>query len=290
MKQKLTPIALALAILLGGCGQQQSQNMEYIGAQQAKTLALQDAGLSADSVTFSDVVLDKRDGLDYYAVEFASTGREYEYDIDALTGTVIDSRSTGDESSPASQATAQSSAAQAAAQPSSPAASQPPSRAASQAARAGAAVISVEDAKARALRHAGLSAGQVSFVTAKLEQDDGQQIYDVEFYTSEPKEYDYEIDAYTGDVISYDFDADSYTAPPASGTSITADKAKELALAQVPGAAAGDIREFETDYDDGRLAYEGTIVYDGLEYEFEIDGYSGAIRSWESEPVERRTR
>lgn len=54
-----------------------------------------------------------------------------------------------------------------------------------------------------------------------------------------------------------------------------------------PGATASDIREFETDYDDGRTEYEGKIVYDGMEYEFEIDGYSGAIRNWESEPVGR---
>lgn len=33
--------------------------------------------------------------------------------------------------------------------------------------------------------------------------------------------------------------------------------------------------------DDGRLEYEGTIYYNGVEYEFSIDGYSGAIRSWE---------
>ena len=51
----------------------------------------------------------------------------------------------------------------------------------------------------------------------------------------------------------------------------------------MPGATVDDIRGFETDYDDGRLEYEGRIIYDGIEYEFEIDGYSGAIRSWEAE-------
>ena len=37
------------------------------------------------------------------------------------------------------------------------------------------------------------------------------------------------------------------------------------------------------DRDDGRLEYEGTIYYDGMEYEFTIDGYSGAVRDWEAE-------
>ena len=63
------------------------------------------------------------------------------------------------------------------------------------------------------------------------------------------------------------------------------DQAKQIALAQVPGASTGDIREFEVDHDDGRLEYEGTILYGEMEYEFEIDGYSGAIRSWEVESI-----
>ncbi|MBP3486562.1 MAG: PepSY domain-containing protein, partial [Oscillospiraceae bacterium] len=57
------------------------------------------------------------------------------------------------------------------------------------------------------------------------------------------------------------------------------------ALAQVPGATVDNIREFGVDYDDGRLEYEGKIYYDHMEYEFEIDGYSGAIRSWDVESV-----
>ena len=85
-------------------------------------------------------------------------------------------------------------------------------------------------------------------------------------------------------MVSYDYDAEDY-APPAASGAISAEEAKALALAQVPGASASDIREFETDRDDGRVEYEGKIVYGGMEYEFEIDGYSGAIRSWEAEPV-----
>lgn len=68
-------------------------------------------------------------------------------------------------------------------------------------------------------------------------------------------------------------------------TAITADEAKELALAKVPGASASDIREFEVDYDDGRTEYEGKIIYSGTEYEFEIDAGSGQFLSWEEEPA-----
>lgn len=146
--------------------------------------------------------------------------------------------------------------------------------------------IGEERAKTAALDHAGLSADQVRFVHCYLERDDGRWLYDVEFY-ADNKEYDYDIDAYTGAVLSFDYDAEYYT-PPAGGAgtgTITAEQARQLALAQVPGATDGDIRKFKTDYDDGILQYEGKIIYNGMEYEFEIDAYSGAFREWSAESV-----
>ena len=50
-------------------------------------------------------------------------------------------------------------------------------------------------------------------------------------------------------------------------------------------ATANDILEFEVDHDDGRMEYEGKILYDGMEYEFEIDAYSGAIQEWDAESI-----
>ena len=105
----------------------------------------------------------------------------------------------------------------------------------------------------------------------------------MEFYTEDYKEYDYEIDALTGEVYSYDYDAETYFQSSGSGSEITEEEAKALALAQVPGATESDIIKFETDRDDGRIEYEGEILYSGMKYEFEIDAYSGTIRSWEAE-------
>ena len=145
-------------------------------------------------------------------------------------------------------------------------------------------MITAEQAKQKALAHAGLQSSQVSFVRAHLDWENGRQVYDVEFYTEDRKEYDYEIDAYTGDVLSYDYDAEaSLIGNTGSGKEITAAEAKSLALAQVPGATESDIWEFSTDIDDGRLEYEGEILYDGSKYDFTIDGYSGTIREWEVE-------
>ncbi|MDY5006897.1 PepSY domain-containing protein [Candidatus Allofournierella merdipullorum] len=231
-----------------------------ITAEDAKAKALAHAGLAAADVTFIKAELDRDDGRLVYDVEFyTADNKEYDYEIDAATGDVVNFDYDVEHYAP-------------------------PAASGNQSGAASAASLTAEDAKAKALAHAGLAAADVTFVKAELDRDDGRLVYDVEFYTADYKEYDYEIDAATGDVVSYDYDAESYAPPAASGT-ISAEDAKALALAQVPGAAASDIREFETDRDDGRVEYEGKIVYGGMEYEFEIDGYSGAIRSWEAEPL-----
>ena len=140
--------------------------------------------------------------------------------------------------------------------------------------------ITADEAKKNALAHAGLKAGDVTFVKSELDRENGRLIYEVEFYTADHKEYDYEIDAATGEVISYDYDAEGYT-PPKTGGELTADEAKALALAQVPGAKMGDIREFEVDYDDGRLEYEVEFHAAGTEYEYTIDAATGTILDYD---------
>ncbi len=63
---------------------------------------------------------------------------------------------------------------------------------------------------------------------------------------------------------------------------ISADEASKLALERVPGASAQDLK-IELDYDDGRYKYEGDIIYDMKEYEFEIDADTGEFLEWKEE-------
>ncbi len=140
-----------------------------------------------------------------------------------------------------------------------------------------------EAAKAAALAHAGLKAADVTFVKCKLDWEDGVQVYDVEFFTQDGREYDYEINAATGAVVSVDYDAENYVPTGTSGENIGAEKARSIALAKVPGAESTHVRKLELDYDDGRLVYEVEIFYNGMEYEGEIDAYSGEIVQWEAD-------
>jgi len=301
-KKSILAILAAAAIVLAGCSTGQKE-VNNVGTDIAKAAALKAAGLENEEVAFSAAELNDRNGQEYYAVDFTYKGQKYSCDIDALTGKVINYRA------PEAEAVKL----EATSVPNEQNATAAKDAAAASKEEAKKELIGEAKAKEIALKHAGLSEDQIVFVRCALDWDDGRQEYEVEFYTKDYKEYDYDIDAYTGEIRSFDQDAENYkpqskseakpevkqeakseakpeskTENSSSGNSankISEAKAKEIALAQVPGATKDNIREFEVDYDDGRLEYEGKIIFNDMEYEFEIDGYSGAIRNWEVESV-----
>ena len=73
------------------------------------------------------------------------------------------------------------------------------------------------------------------------------------------------------------------TATISSVEAISSDEAVQSALARVPGATVANVTEFNRDYENGRLEYEGEIHYNGYEYDFEIDPDTGTITKWEVE-------
>ena len=275
-------LAVLACFVLAGCGSPTSVQAEPIGLEAAKAVALEDAGLSASAVSFTITGLDRQGDTEYYAIDFTSGDSSYQYDIDAISGRVIECRiNQGTSLAAQPQATQTPQTAQTA--QTSPAPGTQSSQTPSAQTQSSGELIGEEAARDAALEHAGLSDSQVTFLKTKLDREDGRQVYEVEFYTEDYKEYDYEIDALTGEVYSYDYDAETYFQSSGSGSEITEEEAKALALAQVPGATESDIIKFETDRDDGRIEYEGEILYSGMKYEFEIDAYSGTIRSWEAE-------
>lgn len=71
----------------------------------------------------------------------------------------------------------------------------------------GSGFIGIDRAKEIALNHAGKSSSSVSFSKVKLDDDDGEVVYEIEFYIGSI-EYDYEIDAYSGTILEYEIDND----------------------------------------------------------------------------------
>ncbi len=67
-----------------------SQGTNYISADKAQSIALQHAGVSASDATFRKAHLDRDDGIYVYELEFVSGDLEYDYEIHATTGAILD--------------------------------------------------------------------------------------------------------------------------------------------------------------------------------------------------------
>lgn len=222
----------------------------YIGEEKAKSIAADHAQVSLSETTFQKVELDYEDGRVVYEVEFYIAGTEYEYEIDAVDGTVL--KYELEQKRPASSGTSQS-------------------------------YIGEDEARTKALAHAGLSSSDVQFIKTELDIDDGKCYYDVEFYSGNT-EYDYEIDAYDGTILKFDADVEDFTIPTDdSSTAYLGDaKAKVIAL-QHANLTEGDVTftKVKLDRDDGRMIYDVEFYGSSGEYEYEIDAFSGAILEWD---------
>ena len=157
-------------------------NTGEISLDKAKEIALSHAGLSADQVTFVQANMDFDDGIKKYDIEFYCNGQEYDYEINASNGQIIQFDYDMEYNYiPNNNTTHNQGNVNATAN------------------------ISVERAKEIALSHAGLASNQVTFKRTELDFDNGIQKYEVEFYYNN-REYSYEIDANTGNIISYELD------------------------------------------------------------------------------------
>lgn len=292
MKKTILSIAMTAAIplaalSLAACGgSQTASTADYIGIDAAKEAALSDAGVSADGAEFSTAGLDSRNGVFYYAVDFTENGVNYEYDIDALTGVVIERAKT-----PAAggqgEAGTETAAASGTAAPAGETAAQVPastSPAGSQETGSGGPVTEAE-ARAIALSQAGLTEADVRFIESKKDRHDGQSVFEVEFDALTGEEYSYDIREADGAIVSYDYDSDRKPSANSSGSGmLSEDQIRETVLSRVPGASAADVRLW-LDEDDDRYQYEGQLIWDGMEYEFKIDAYSGSVLEWEADTL-----
>lgn len=151
---------------------------EYIGMEEALYAALKHAGVAKDTAYDISVKLDAdEDGVEY-DVDFKANGKEYDYEIYALTGEVKKFEvETDDDYVKTTQSSSSSTES----------------------------LIGEEKAKEIAFKNAGVAASNAKNVSVKLDNDDGAVKYEVEF-DYDKWEYEYDINAYTGAVISSDKD------------------------------------------------------------------------------------
>lgn len=166
--------------------------------------------------------------------------------------------------------------------------------------------IGMERALEIALLTCGQSADQLTKQEVDAELDEVPAHYEVELEDRSGTEYEYRIDAYTGAVLTsyvepddhndaddhddYDDDHDdddddaqhTGSAQPTGQIGHAAAKAAALTHAGVSESQAYDM-DVELDDEDGRWVYEVEFKTDGMEYEYVIDAYTGAVLEYDME-------
>lgn len=145
--------------------------------------------------------------------------------------------------------------------------------------------ISMDTAKSIAINDAGVSGEACSYSAAKLDWEDGRQVYDVDFFVN-GIEYEYEILASDGSILKKKQDAEWGKNSGNPGGSVagqlTMDQARQKVAERIVGVDPVNVY-IKEDYDDGRLKYEGEVYHNQRKYEFELDAATGAFTDWEEE-------
>ena len=152
-------------------------NPNYIGVEFAKQIAFNHAGVSENSVYDFSIEFERKNGKMVYDIDFNASGYEYEYIIDAITGTILFSNKEIDDeyihntSSPTAAPN----------------------------------IITEAQAKKIALQRANVTESQISHYEIQLDLDDGLWVYEIEFRVKN-LEYSITINASNGAILEFEID------------------------------------------------------------------------------------
>ena len=157
---------------------QSSQSGAGITEDEARSIALEHAGVTAEEATVYRVKADYEDGRAVYDVEFAVGATEYDYEIAQEDGAVLSYDSDVEGWTPVSGENQTSSQ--------------------------GAGPVSQEEATQLVLDR--VPGAAESDVRIRLDRDDGREVYEGELYYDRT-EYEFEIDASTGSFLEWSADS-----------------------------------------------------------------------------------
>lgn len=229
----------------------------YIGEEEAERIALEHAGAAEGAAVFTEKTeLDCTAGRMVYEVEFVFDGAEYEYDIDARTGEVVKDKKKAAK----------------------------PDRQEADTAEPG---IGAEAAKQIALDDAGVDPQKAVFTEVKTDKEDGQTVYEIEFI-ADGIAYEYEIASSSGSILKGGKEESSSSPAVDSleqgAEEIGKDEAVSIALKHA-GVDAQDAKQLKCrqEKEHGTMVYEVEFVYNGYEYEYDINSVTGKIIKSEKE-------
>ena len=162
----LINVVFVLAGIILGGGFVGTMAAESTTKDTAKEIALSDAGLSENDVTFDDIEKGKEQGAAVYEIEFWTDTDEYEYDIAIADGEIVSVSREQTDPSPSG------------------------------------AEISKSEAKGIALEHAGVKKDSVTFTKDSTGTEDGISVFKFKFEDDDAK-YEYNVTKEGGEILSY---------------------------------------------------------------------------------------
>ena len=227
------------------------QTGDSISADEAKSIALEHAGVAEGDLIAISITEERDDGMELYQVDFYTADKDYDYEIEKTSGQIM---SIDTEINDLTWST--------------------PSGAAFTKEQAIEAVL------------AKVSGATQDNLRMKAERDDGRTVYEGEVVVSDRK-YEFEIDAQNGAFLEWNekafpAQASGQTAggsAASSGSSAAqaADQTPENAALQTAMADAGVSQDtvltvgVRQDRDDGQTRYDVKIYTANADYEYEID-------------------
>lgn len=298
---------------------------EDMGIEDAKQLVLQDAGIDEADATFTSEKTEGEDGEKTICLKFYTADAEYQYEIRAAEGSIYSKEiehfpqgpQTEQRAGSAEEASAQPVSGDAGddagsgAGPSGPQddgekesgpdvppdmeeksdeAPEPAAEEESPPPQGGS--VGVDGAKRIALRDAGVHEADAVFTEEKVDYENAQKIYALEFHTAD-SEYEYEIKASDGSVYSKEMERlheNPGIQPPGASAPVekpnaSLDDAKRAALNDAGVAASNAVFTSERlDYEDGVQVYDLAFYTPSAEYEYEIGASDCSILSRAYEP------
>lgn len=314
MSKKLFGVA-AGALILAGCSVEAQTNddvlvkgktdthstaetveYDFISSDAAKQIAFDHAGVDGTKAIFDDEELEVGDRL--YELEFRVDNVEYEYDIDAVTGNILEAER--DESKDKKQQNQK--------QDQKKEENKKDSSSKTEKKQETVSFIGMDKATEIAFNHAGVNAEDVYFDDKELDKSD--RLYEFEFYAN-GVEYEYDIHAVTGEVMKVERDQERKQQPKeqpkqteqksqpkaekkeqpkeekkesAKQQLLSKDQAIDIALNHA-GLSRSQVSfdDVELDNDDGVTLYEIEFESGSYEYEYDIHAYNGDILDHEVE-------
>ena len=229
-KKSITLFAAGFLIagMVAGTGSIGTMAAEKTTEQKAKEIAVSDAGLSLNDVTFDRIEVGTEQGASVYEIEFKTSSVEYDYDIAIADGEIV--KESWELRRPSASGSR----------------------------------VSQERAKEIALNDAGVNSSDATFTKVETGHEDGIEVFEIEFENSK-NEYDYDVAKTGGKIISASRKvkvpasvAAQEKAAAKSGSGKTGREAAIDAALNHAGLSANEVSGLrcEKDYDDGREIYD----------------------------------